>query len=254
MLIRRSVRIMLAPVAVVAALSGVAGCGGLSAGDHMFFRLALDASESAASCYPDEMIPESIKDDTSTLRGAATFILYVAGDDEVELDTGAVVLPGDATDDGYRFTGTSEDVDYPAGSTITDADHDGIEDDDDPMVDADMDGTDDETDSQVDTDMDGMDDRFGDVLVDVDNDGKDDRRVEIPSGIKFTKTTKITVNMKVDGSTISGTMTTVTEQKCEGDKCPMNYEKSCARSSTFKGIAIEQAEVGISGNQLPGDR
>src|SRR5678816_65902 len=123
MLARRSVRRMLAPVALATALLGVAGCGGLSAGDHVFYRVAFDQLEKDASCYPDNEIPDSVKDDTSTLRGGATFILYIAGDDEAELDTGSLVLPGSSTDTGYTFSGNAVDVEYPPGRIITDADH-----------------------------------------------------------------------------------------------------------------------------------
>jgi hypothetical protein len=252
MLIRRSARIMLAPVAMAAALFSAAGCG-LSAGDHVFYRLALDATESEASCYPDDEIPNSVKDDTTTLRGGATFILYVTGDEEVALDTGSLVLPGTATDNGYKFSGNAVNVTYPPGDMIIDADQDGIDDDSDPMVDADKDGIEDDTDPEVDTDADNRDDRSGDPLVDANGDGKDDRRREILSPTKFTETTKVTIDMTVDGATISGKMTTITEKECSGDACPMNYANSCTRRNTFEGIAIEQADVNLGGNPLPQD-
>lgn len=250
MLIRRSARIMLAPVAMGAALFSAASCGGLSPGDHVFYRLALDATESAPTCYDDDKVPDSVKDDTTTLRGGATFVLYVTGDEKVALDTGSVVLSGTTTDTGYKFSGNAVNVNYPAGEIIIDSDQDGIDDDSDPMVDADKDGIDDATDPEVDTDNDSRDDRSGDPLVDANGDGKDDRRREITSTTKFTDTTRITVDMTVDGASISGKMTTLTEKACTGEACPMNYESSCTRTNTFKGIAIEQAEVSLGGNAL----
>lgn len=245
MLFRRSSLALLAPLALAGALLGAAGCGGISAGDHVFYRVALDASKSEASCYTKNMIPDSVKDDASTLRGGSTFVLYITGDDEAELDTGGIVIPGAATDTGYKFTGDSVDVEYLPGMTIVDSDHDGIDDSTDMMVDADKDGVDDKTDTSVDTDMDGKDDRFEDNLVDADMDGQDDRQVTLPSGTKFTTSTTITVDMTIDGASISGTVTSVAAHKCEGSICTKDLDSSCTRTTDFKGVEIEQASVSL---------
>lgn len=254
MLMRRSALRLLASAAVGVGLLGVASCGGLSAGDHVFYRIAFDTIQRDASCYPDKEIPDSAKEDTSTLRNGATFILYSLGDEHLQLDTGTFVLPGVATEDGYSFTGDAADVTYPPGETYLDADQDGVKDSVDPEIDADKDGVDDSVDPEVDTDADSRDDRSGDPLVDADKDGKDDRLVEDSSGIKFTATTKINVEMKVEGLTISGKLTTVTGQRCDdkdGESCPTEYEKSCTQTGTFEGFKIEQADVNVGVDLSP---
>ncbi len=247
MLSRRTLRTLLAGAALSAtSLVGLAGCGGLGVGDYRFYRVALDETVADASCYADNTIPDDIKDDFSTLRGTGTFILYVAGDEEPLLDTGDLVLGGAATDTGYSFSGDDVDISYPPGTSFVDSDHDGIDDQNDPMVDADNDGLDDKTsDPDVDVDMDGLDDRFQDNLVDANMDGIDDNIVNVPSGTKFIKSSTITITMDIDGSAATGTVKVVTEQKCEGNNCPMDYAKSCTRTTAYKGIEVDDATVDI---------
>lgn len=242
MLVRPRSLALIAPLALAGSLLGAAGCGGISTGDHVFYRVAVDAAKKNAGCYPDKIIPENEKDDSTTLRGGATFILYLPADGDVELDTGAVVLSGAASDTGYLFTGNDVNVEHLPGMTITDADHDGIDDATDPKVDADKDGFDDKTDTVVDTDADGLDDRFMDNVVDVNKDGKDDRMVVIP-GTKVITTTTITVSMKVDGSTVSGTSTTIADTKCSGALCAMFASTSCTTTSAFKGVEVDEAAI-----------
>jgi hypothetical protein len=243
MLVQRRLLALFAPLTLAGSLLGAAGCGGISTGDHVFYRVAVEASKKEAGCYADKMIPENEKDDTTTFRGGATFILYLPADDDAQLDTGSLVLSGAATDAGYSFTGDDVNVEYLPGKTINDSDHDGIDDSDDMMIDADKDGLDDKTDPTVDVDADGLDDRFDDNLVDANDDNKDDRIVEIPSGTKVVVTTTVTVDMTVDGSTVSGTSTTVTDSKCEGTLCTGFMGTSCTQTSTFKGVEVEQAAI-----------
>jgi len=247
MLIRRNVRTLLAGAALaVSSMAGAAGCGGLGAGDYEVYRVAYDAVTTDASCYADNMIPEDKKDDTTTFRSGSTFILYVDGGDLPLLDTGDLVLEGSKTDNGYTFSGDQVDITYPPGMTIIDADHDGIDDQMDNAVDADGDGQDDKTmDPEVDTDMDGLDDRFEDDLVDANNDGIDDWIVKIPSGLKYIATATVTIDMTVDGDTISGTVKSVTEQKCEGATCPTDFAKSCTRTGGYKGVKLDDANVSL---------
>lgn len=247
MLIRRGLA-LLGSLALGSTLLGAAGCGGgLSTGDHAFYWVALEAAKPEASCYSDKKIPDSVKDDITTVRGRSTFVLYVTADDVAELDTGMAVLAGVVTETGYTFSGDTVDVDYPAGVKILDADKDGIADNVDMMIDADKDTIDDSTDPDVDTDIDGFDDRGGqDPLVDANNDGKDDRYTEIPSGTKFTTKTSITIDMVIDGATISGTVTGLGAKTCEGKDCPKDYATSCTRTSPFTGVEIEQTEVHVA--------
>jgi hypothetical protein len=188
MLTRRSARMMLAPIAVGAALLSMAGCGGFSPGDHVFYRLALEATKETDGCFQNEMIPDNQKDDTTSVRSGATFILYATGDDELALDTGLIVLGGKPTDAGYEFSGTTENVDYP----------------------------------------------LGDV-----------------ADIKLTTTRKTTVDMTVEGATVDGTMKTVTDTKCEGAGCSGDDASTCTRTNEFRGIVIEQANVGLGGDLSP---
>lgn len=245
MLVRRGLA-LLGALTLGSALLGAVGCGGgLSTGDHVFYWVAVDAAKPEAACYPDMKIPDSLKDDVTTIQGRSTFALYITGDKVAELDTGTAVLSGTETDTGYSFQGDTTNVEYPPGKTITDADHDGTDDAIDTMIDADHDGIDDKTDMSVDTDKDGQDDRFEDTLVDADMDGKDDRQVEVPSGIKLTSSTTITIDLTIDGDTVAGTATSVTATSCDGKDCPKNYATSCTQTSAFSGIKIEQTEVHV---------
>jgi len=189
MLTRRSARIVLCPIAMGAAVLGVAGCGGISAGDHIFYRLAFEATDSSPGCFPNEMIPDSVKDDTTSVRGGATFIVYAPSNEDLSLDTGSMVLDGEVTDTGYQFSGTTVDVTNPVGDTV-----------------------------------------------------------------KLTTTTKISVDMTVSGATVEGTMKTVTDSTCEGSACSGNPEAPCTRTNKFRGIAIDQADVGLGGDVSPNGR
>ena len=251
MLIRRGLA-LLGSLALGGTLLGAAGCGGLSTGDHVFYWVAIEATKPEASCYSDKKIPDSIKDDITTVRGRATFVLYVTGDDVAQLDTGSSVLVGTATDTGYTFTGDTVDVESPPGTKTLDADKDGVPDSTDMMIDADKDGVDDMNDTLVDTDMDLQDEHVSpggqsnDDAVDVDNDGDDDRYSETPSGIKFTTTSSVTIDVTVDGTAISGTVTNVAAKKCDGLACPKEYATSCTRTSAFTGVEVEQTEVHVN--------
>jgi len=242
MLALRNLR-TLAGAVIATSLLGAAGCGGLGPGDYVTYRVAFDDTRPAASCYPGDEIPTSIKDDKTTFRNGSTFLIYIASDEEALLDTGDVVLNGSIDGDSYSFSGKVTDVEYPPGQTILDSDHDGIEDFQDPLVDADNDGLDDQnTDPMVDVDNDGLDDRGQDTIVDANNDGEDDRYVEIPSGIKFIDTLSLTIDMTVDGSAVTGTSKSKTAQSCEGATCPLEYDVSCTRTTDFKGVEIEETE------------
>jgi hypothetical protein len=260
MLIRRGLA-LLGSLALGGTLLGAAGCGGgLSTGEHVFYWVAIEATKPEASCYSDKKIPDSIKDDITTVRGRATFVLYVTGDDVAQLDTGSSVLVGTPTDTGFTFTGDTVDVESPPGTKVLDADRDGVPDSTDMMIDADKDGVEDNNDQLVDTDMDLDDERVSlggqsqDDLVDVDTAGDDDRFSVTPSGIKFTSTSSITIDVIVDGTAISGTVTNVASKKCEGLACPKEYATSCTRTSAFTGVQIEQTEVHVaaeSGTKTP---
>jgi len=112
MLTRRNAGVSFVPLAMGVALFGLTGCG-IGVGDHVFYRVAVDATARDVGCYGGNPIPDSIRDDKIVnLAGSNTFILYIAGDKEPELDTGSLVAGGAETDTGYRFTGQVIDVEY----------------------------------------------------------------------------------------------------------------------------------------------
>ena len=247
MLMPRSARSLIARAAALGALGALtSACGGLGPGDLVAYTVAVEEIRPSADCYPGGEIPDNIKDDRTTLRNGAIFVLYIAGDEEALLDTGGTVLTGTIDGDAYGFSGTITDVDYPPGTIIIDSDRDGIDDDIDTFVDADGDNLEDDIDDVVDVDADGFDDRFGDI-VDVNMDGLDDREVELPSDTKFTRKDRIVLNMTVDGDTMSGEAEITTTNECTGSLCSPTYGTSCTDSTSFKGVEVEDPNVSIGG-------
>jgi hypothetical protein len=121
MFTRRSVQVFFALLGLTATASiGAAGCG-LGAGDHVFYRVAVANTVSDKSCYKNDTIPDSVKDDSTNLSGGSTFILYLNADKTAELDTGSLVVNGQKTDTGYAFSGESINVEYPIDGIKTTA-------------------------------------------------------------------------------------------------------------------------------------
>lgn len=234
-----------------ASLLGLAGCGGLSAGDYLVYRLAFAASTLSAGCYPDGEIPRSVAGDATSYRTSATAILYATSDDELLLDLGDTVLTGGRDGDTYRFSATSTDVDIPPGDEILDADRDGIDDGEDPFVDADMDDQNDlDEDLFVDTDADELDDRFVDDLIDADADGEDDRIVARESTFWFEERVTTEVVMTVDGSVVEGTLTITTTRACEGEGCPPDHGGRCELRRAFQGVELDEPGIEVGGGDL----
>ncbi|XXX81551.1 hypothetical protein WMF30_22605 [Sorangium sp. So ce134] len=258
MLIRRDVRALSARAALLATLAGAASCGGLSAGDYAVYRVAVEASEQAPGCFPDDRPVLAEKYDATTFRDGQTLLLYLPTDDEAVLDVGGVVLKGSTEDDPYTFEGLSEDVEFPFHDMVTDADRDGISDDVDPFVDADKDGDDDTDptgDRVVDTDGDKLDDRdeAEDGFVDADNDGDEDRFREIVGDTRMISTLRVSVSMTVDGSTVSGVVTRTTEERCDGDLCPPHVDLPCVDVQRFRGVEVDEADLtfGVDARTTP---
>jgi hypothetical protein len=248
MLTPKIIRALAGGASMAASLLGSAGCGGLGPGDYVTYRVAFESTKPSADCYADGEIPTDIKDDKNTFRDGSTIILYVAGDEEALLDTGDRVLAGSIDDDTYSFSGKETDINYPPGETYLDADHDGLDDEDnDPFVDADADGYDDyqEDFDGVDLDNDGLDDRFEDSFVDVNNDGEDDRIVELPGDTTITGIRSLAIEMTVDGSTVTGTSKQRQSQTCVGPLCALDYDASCTITTEFKGVEIEETDPGF---------
>src|SRR5262245_35183030 len=105
MLKDRSVCALSAGAMMLAALLS-AGCGGLSSGDYVTYRIASDATKPDASCYPNGEIPINIADDKTTFKSGDTFMIYVAAEDAALLDTGDLVLAGSIDAESYSFKGS----------------------------------------------------------------------------------------------------------------------------------------------------
>jgi hypothetical protein len=88
-------------------------CGGLSPGDYIVYRIALQPAEQSADCFAAGAVPVNEQDDSSSLFTAATYVLYMGADEVPYLDTGSEVLGGSGDGDAYSFSGESVDVNFP---------------------------------------------------------------------------------------------------------------------------------------------
>lgn len=232
----------------LAALATANGCASdeLETGDYLVFRVAFATSTPDASCYTNGEIPMSIVEDSSSLRSGGTFIMYAAEEGGLYLDTGNMVLEGAKEGDVYEFEGAVVDVEFPPGSTIFDSDHDGIDDDVDPLVDANGNGIDDSQEEFIDMDGDGLDDRYEDDIVDANMDGKDDRIVELPAGYKFKDSREYDFEISIFDDVVQGETKTTIRSSCEGMGCPLEYGAKCTVKGEFEGVIIEDAQVDVS--------
>lgn len=239
----------------VTASMGTVACGGLGAGDYEVYRVAFSRQVLGQDCFDGDALPDSIREDSTTIRQGSTFVLYFDRDDTPLLDSGAWVLSGEGDGDEYSFSGNDTDVEFPPGIIVFDSDGDGLDDQngEDPFVDADGDSLDDQLDDpEVDTDMDGLDDRFQDNLVDADGDGEDDRIVELEAGYKFITVEQINVDLTLDGDVVSGTVTSSTNSSCQGDGCPEDFGGTCTVTTNFDGVRVEDESASFgTGNSVP---
>lgn len=109
---RKSLLRGLAAAFAVAGVGVFAGCGGVSPGEYVFYRIASAETEKTAGCNGQADVPIDVASDSSTLRGSGTFILYAGNDDKIYLDTGKLTLEGAETDTGYGFAGKTVDVNF----------------------------------------------------------------------------------------------------------------------------------------------
>lgn len=233
----------------LAALAAANGCASddLGTGDYMVFRVAFSNATPGASCYVDGEIPMSIVEDSTSLRSGGTFIMYAAEEGGLYLDTGSMVLEGEKDGDVYEFDGKEIDVEFPAGTTIFDSDHDGIDDGVDPLVDANGNGIDDDYDEvPIDMDGDGLDDRYEDTIVDANMDGLDDRIIDLPAGYKFKDSREYKINIEVANDVVQGNTKTIISSSCEGTGCPLEYGATCTVKGEFEGVIIDDAQVDVS--------
>jgi hypothetical protein len=93
-----------------------AGCGGIGPGDYVIYRVALSSPKYGGDCVLDD----NLKSDSSSFRASDTFVLYGGPEEAFYLDVGDVTLGGAADGDGYKFKGSSVDVQFdPAGNKQT---------------------------------------------------------------------------------------------------------------------------------------
>lgn len=62
------------------------------------------------------------------------------------------------------------------------------------------------------------------------------------TGFKYTKTDRITIDVTVDGKTISGTVTSTHSEKCSGDKCP-KVPETCSETAEYVGTEVDDVEL-----------
>ena len=113
--------------ALVAGALGVLGCG-ISPGDYVIYRVTPGETALTSGCHhPETEAAPNDASDSTTVRGASTWIIYASINDAFYLDSGTNTLEGVETDTGYQFTGREVDVQYdlPDGTgskrTTTDA-------------------------------------------------------------------------------------------------------------------------------------
>jgi hypothetical protein len=89
------------------------GCGGVSPGDYIVYRVNVGVETLNDACYfPAEMPPEDVAQDSSSFRSSQTWVIYFAAGDETVLDAAGVALRGDKGGDGFEFSADQIDVSY----------------------------------------------------------------------------------------------------------------------------------------------
>jgi hypothetical protein len=97
----------------------LAGCGGISTGDYVLYKVALNAlPKKSAGCFGPDGPDPNTRFDTDDGVGVATWVITAAPNDEWVLNTGKASLSGQKADSGYDFHETKVDVTYD-GDTLT---------------------------------------------------------------------------------------------------------------------------------------
>ncbi len=86
------------------------GCGGISPGDYLIYRVALSKPALSPECFADGMVPPNEAEDTSTLRNSGAMILYAGADDRYFLDFGTGTVEGTRLGDDFTFSARDFDV------------------------------------------------------------------------------------------------------------------------------------------------
>ncbi len=96
-------------------IAGFVGCGGVGAGDHVVYRAAFGQTSYDSGCHHQD-------DGSSDVRGSSTIMVYSTGGDGEPvywLDVGDAVFEGTESDDGWVFSGSSQQIDQGGNTTIT---------------------------------------------------------------------------------------------------------------------------------------
>ncbi len=89
------------------------GCGGVSPGDYIVYRVNVGTESLTEACYfPDETPPEDVAQDSNSFRNSQTWVIYFAAGDETVLDAAGVAMRGDKGGDGFEFSADQIDVSY----------------------------------------------------------------------------------------------------------------------------------------------
>jgi hypothetical protein len=109
---RRGVTILSRRLAPLLLFGPLVGCG-ISEGDYLVLRVALEAFTESDSCYfPADAKPPNVANDTNSHLQPQTWVIYLAHGDRLLLDLNGSALEGEATDDGFAFAAHAVDVDY----------------------------------------------------------------------------------------------------------------------------------------------
>lgn len=101
-------------------LGGLAltACTGIEPGDYVVYRVATTSAKLSDGCYWQyHGADQNVRNDTTTVRGSGTFILFAGQEEDFHLDIGSMALDGameESSSDGdvYEFNGDAVDVEF----------------------------------------------------------------------------------------------------------------------------------------------
>ncbi len=96
-------------------IAGLVACGGVGAGDHVVYRAAFGPTSYDSGCHHQD-------DGSTDVRASTTFMIYSTGGDGEPtywLDVGDAVFQGTETEEGWVFSGSTQQIDKGGNTTIT---------------------------------------------------------------------------------------------------------------------------------------
>ncbi len=109
-----STRTQLFTIAALASLAFTTACDT----DYVTYRVASASTSMQADCYPDG-VPDSIKDDLSTIKAASSMYIFEGPEGARYLEFGDVALEGTLDSGVMSFGGMTLDVEYPSDEIET---------------------------------------------------------------------------------------------------------------------------------------